>query len=179
MACDAITGITIGCDPNMGGVTKIYISDFADLALTDIVDTGSDGDIDTILLNAGASPAVFVEIEVKPNTCEFKEVLVNNQETGAQYTQQTVAIKLPRKEAAKRNQLATLGKGCCKVRIILKDANGIYWLAGHTNGLYLSKNESTVGVKAEDGSGYVLEFTAVGEPDAAKEVVEAAVLANI
>lgn len=193
MACTSINGaISIGCLGNLGGATAIYIANFADVLTTaetgagfsgysgysgytgSIDNLGTDGAIDTITMTASTK---FYAIEIRSNTSDYKETFVNNLESGAQFYQQVVTIKLPRREANKRNKIALLAAG--KFVMIIKDANGLYWLLGEENGMYLSKNEGGSGTKTEDGSGYLLELTAIGEPAMAKEVAPAAVAANI
>ena len=173
MACTTITGdISIGCLGNLGGLTKLYIANLEDI--TSFTDTGSDGDIDTITMVSGK---VFYEIELLANTSDYKEEYSFTPDSGAKFYKQIVTLKLPRREAAKRQQLALLASG--KFVLIAKDANGIFWLMGETNGLYMSKNEGGSGTKQEDGSSYTIEFTAIGEPDPAKEVLFSAVAAVI
>lgn len=173
MACTSINGpISQGCAGNVGGLTKLYIANSSDVA--SVTDGSPAGIIDTVTMSGGAT---FYEFELTPLTSNYTENFTANRESGAQFYSQVVTVRLNRREYAKRNQLALLASG--NFKIIVKDANGLYWYLGQDSGLYLSKNEGGSGTKQEDGSSYLIELTAVGESSPAKEVLEAAVTAVI
>jgi hypothetical protein len=164
MACSSITGaVTKSCANNVGGIVKLYIAN-ADDVLT-ITDTGGDGDIDILAMDTGK---YFYEFQFDPETSNFTENMVKNLESGATFFDQTISVFIKRKESAKRAQMILLTQG--EFKAIVKDSNGLYWMVGEANNMYLSKNDSGTGTKKEDKNGYTLEFKSIGEYDPAKEL---------
>ena len=164
MACSSITGaVTKSCSNNVGGIVKLYIANADDVVT--ITDTTSDGDIDVITMASGKK---FYEFQFNPDTSTYTENMVKNLESGSTFFDQVITVKLNRRELAKRTQLILLTQGAFKA--IVKDANGIYWMLGENNNMYLSKNDGGAGIKKEDQNGYTLEFKSIGEADMAKVI---------
>jgi len=173
MACSNLNGaVLLSCSNNVGGVSKIYIANEDDV--TSVTDGSPAGIIDTITMTGGAT---FYAFESNPETSSFVENLVKNLESGATFYDQVVTIKIPRRDYQRRNTLNTLTQG--RFKMIVKDANGLFWYLGEVNSMIMTKNDSGSGTKREDGSSYTLEIKAIGEYDPAKEVDAAAVAAVI
>lgn len=166
MSCLITGGNLITCDSNnVGGLSAIYISNYAELATDDIVKGSPAGVINTITMASGKK---FYEFQFNPDTTNYIENMVKVVEAGALFYDQVVTLKLPLREYAKCQILSVMANG--KFRVIAKDLNGKYWLLGRVNGMFLSKNEGGAGTKKEDGSGYTLELKSIGETSMAMEV---------
>ena len=161
--------IVITCDLPIGGLVSLYVANHSQVA--SIVDTTDDGIIDTITMT---SPGKFFEFQFNPDTSNWTQEMMKNE--NAIFFDQTITVKIPYMEAAKRQKLILLTQG--KFKAIAKMASGKYFLLGEVNGLQLTKNSSGSGTKKEDGNGYTLEFKAIGEFAEAKEV-DSTIIAGI
>lgn len=148
MSCISFSGgLSKGCDNNVGGVSKVYLTDFANL--TSVTETG--GTVSSIIM---ASASYFYEFEFNRNSSTYTEDLLKSVEAGSALFEQTLSITIPRRDVAKRNTLALLTQR--DLAVIFKDSNGLYWLSGRAEGMYLSESTSTSGTAKADGSNYVI-----------------------
>lgn len=169
MACVSFSGgIANDCENNMGGVTKLYLADWDDV---DTI-TESGGTVSAIAMTGSAS---FYEFEFNRNSATFNEDLVKSVEAGSALFEQTVTVTIPRRDVNKRNTLALLTQR--DLAVIIKDSNGIHWLPGHIEGMYLSEETSTSGTAKADGSNYVL--TLKGFEVEMAPVVDDAIIAGL
>jgi hypothetical protein len=148
MACVSFSGgIPKECESNIGGLTKLYLTDFDNI----VSYTQSGGTVSSITM---ASASFFYEFEFNRNSATFTEDLVKSVEAGSALFEQTITVTIPRRDVAKRNTLALLTQR--DLAVIIKDSNGLYWYPGAVEGVYLSESTSTSGTAKVDGSNYVL-----------------------
>lgn len=148
MACVSFSGgIANDCANNMGGITKLYLTDFSNI----VSYTESGGTVSAITM---ASASYFYEFAFNRNSASYQEDLVKSVEAGSALFEQTISVTIPRRDVAKRNTLALLTTR--DLAVIIKDSNGIYWMPGIVEGVYLSESTSTSGTAKADGSNYVL-----------------------
>lgn len=148
MSCVSFTGgISNDCANNMGGVTKLYLTDFSNIM--SYTETG--GTVSAISLT---SSSYFYEFKFNRNSASFTEDLVKSVEAGSALWDQKVSVKIPKRDVAKRNTLALLTVR--DLGAVIKDSNGLYWYLGAQEGVYLSEQKSASGTKKEDGSSYDL-----------------------
>jgi hypothetical protein len=148
MACIAFSGgIEKDCLNNIGGVNKIYLTDFDNI----ISLSASGGTISTITM---ASASNFYEFEFNRESAVFTEDLVKDVTAGSALFEQTLEMTIPRRDVNKRNTLALLTQR--DLAVIFRDSNGIFWYPGLEEGMYLSESTSTTGQAKADGSNYVL-----------------------
>jgi hypothetical protein len=153
MACVAFSGgIALNCENNIGGLTKVYLTDFDNV--TGI--TASGGTVSTISMEASTN---FYEFEFNRNSATLTEDLTKDIAAGSAFFTQNLTLTIPRRDVEKRNTLSLLTQR--DLACIVKDSNGFYWLLGETEGMYLSEATSTSGTAKADGSNYVL--TLIGE----------------
>lgn len=171
--CNTLTGgISKGCTGNVGGIKKIYITDFCNVTGLTLASPG--GQISGFTM---ASGAVFYEFEFNKNSSTFQEDITGDQAAGTQVNTQTITLVLARREKTKRDTLNLLA-GFKELAVIVLDANGIYWYLGETNGVVMTQNTSVSGTAKADPNNYTL--TLVGEePELSNEVTSAAVAAVI
>jgi hypothetical protein len=170
MACNLMTaGIPKDCDNNLGGVRRIYITDFENV--TSI--TAATGTISAFTM---ASGTVFYEFEFNKNTSSFAENATISIENGSLFYEQLVTLIIPRREVAKRNVLATLMQK--DLAVIVLDQNGLYWYIGEANGANVSELPSTTGTAKGDANAYTITIRGE-EPNQAQEASSAAVAAVI
>lgn len=148
MACISFSGgIANDCENNVGGVTKLYLTDLANITTY----TESGGTVSAITM---ATASYFYEFEFNRNSATFNEDLVKSIEAGSAVFEQTATVTIPRRDVAKRNTLALLTQR--DLAVIIKDSNSLYWYPGMVEGMYLSEATSTSGTAKTDGSNYVL-----------------------
>lgn len=148
MACVSFSGgIANDCENNMGGLTKLYLTDFDNV----VSYTEAGGTVSAITM---ASASYFYEFEFNRNSATYNEDLVKNVEAGSALFEQTITVTIPRRDVVKRNTLALLTQR--DLAVIIKDSNGLYWYPGAVEGVYLSESTSTSGTAKADGSNYVL-----------------------
>ena len=170
MACVSFSGgIAKDCANNIGGLTKVYLTDFDNITGF----TQSGGTVSTITM---AAMTDFYEFEFNRNSATFTEDLVKSVEAGSALFEQTLTLTIPRRDVTKRNTLSLLTQR--DLAVIIKDSNGLYWYPGEVEGMYLSESTSTSGTAKADGSNYVLTLKGF-EQDRASAVNPAIIAALI
>lgn len=170
MSCVSFSGgISKTCDNNIGGVIKLYITDFDNVLSV----TASGGTVSSITMATASS---FYEFVFNRNSATYTEDLVKSVEAGSALFEQTLTVTIPKREVSKRNTLALLTQR--DLAVIFEDANGLYWFPGKNEGLYLSESTSTSGTARADGSNYVITLKGF-EVDRAEGVTGAIVPALV
>jgi len=179
--CTVITaGLNgLSCEPNPGGVSEIYLTNFQDVTLisataadyspgvTGASGTNGDSFIFDIQGPAGATVDFFFPYTFRRNTASFAEDLTKDLATGSLFYTQTGTIVLDRIERVKRDELMLLDNSL--VMVIAKHSNGTYWLYGQQDGMFVTTNTSTTGTAKTDANGYIITLVAE-EPLRAKQV---------
>lgn len=175
MACESLDGgITLGCDNNIGGIYKIYLTEKSNVTSYALSSPGNEISSFTM---AGSPVSVFYEFEFNKNTSSYTEEGTSDQASGRDLYTQTITLVLNRREKTKRDTLLLLAKRKDLVAIVT-DNNGINWYFGAGKGLNLTTNSGGSGVAKTDANQYVL--TLVGEEaDPANTVTDAALAAVI
>lgn len=162
-ACNPITtGILRDCSNNLGGVQKIFITDFVSVSGI----TSSNGTITNLTLSGTAS---FWQFEFNKNTSNYSEETTISQENGSIFYKTTVNLVIPRREVAKRNTLALLTSGLKNLAVIIYDQNGLYWYVGKVNGANITALTGGSGTKKEDANSYAITILSE-EPESLFEV---------
>lgn len=171
MPCAQLTEILKGCDNNLGGIRKFYIT-----AKDNIIGTTQDanGVIDAISLVAATT---FVEYEFTKNSSNYVEEGSFSLENGSTYYSVTTTLSIPRREQAKRNSIMLIAAGHQDLAIIILDQNGLYWYQGLVNGANLTAQGEGSGTAKADGSKYSLTFLSE-EPEMMREV-DPAIIAGL
>lgn len=169
MSCISFSGgISKDCANNIGGVTKLYLTDYDNIYSTSI----SGGTVSSIGLTGST---VFYEFTFNRNSATFTEDLVKSVEAGSALFEQTLSVTIPRRDVAKRNVLGLLTQR--DLAVIFKDSNGTFWFPGEVEGMYLSESTSTSGTAKADGSNYVL--TLKGFEQDRSSAVDPAIIAGL
>lgn len=148
MSCVSFSGgISKTCANNQGGILKLWLSDVDNV----LSYTASGGTVSSITMATASS---FYEFSFNRNSATYTEDLVKSVEAGSALFEQTLTVTIPRREVSKRNTLALLTQR--DLAVIFQDANGLYWMPGLVEGVYLSESTSTSGTARADGSNYVI-----------------------
>lgn len=171
MACNILSCIQKGCENNAGGLLKFYVADAE--SVTGI--TESNGTVTSIGLSGG-TPA-FYEFEFNKNSAQYIETGNIDLTNGSTFYTVETTLNIARRDVAKRNSIQLLGAGQRDLLVIVKDANGLYWLQGKTNYTNLTAVGEGSGLAKADGSKYSLTLTSE-EPDMMPEV-DSAIIAGL
>lgn len=168
MACSNLSsGLTLGCDNNIGGIKAIYITEKSNVSSVSLSSPGDE--ISTISMSGQ-----FYEFEFNKNTSSYTEELASDQAAGRDLYTQTVTLVLNRREKTKRDKLILLAQRE-NLLIMVKDQNDVIWYFGEYFGMNLTTSAGGSGVAKTDANQYVLTF--VGEEPSPANTVTAACLA--
>lgn len=167
MACTTLEDIIKGCDNNIGGITAVYINDQDNI-------TSVTEDTATWTVTAIAQTARFQTFEFRRNVGNYVEDSAIDLLNGSSYITAVINLMLHRREASVSRALKILGEGQRDLAIIVKDANGNYWLFQYAQLTTLGEGSGTA--KA-DGSKYSVAFTS--EQEFLAKEVDSAIISSL
>lgn len=171
MACSNIaSGLTIGCDNNIGGIKNFYVTEKSNITSLGLSSPGDE--ISTITMSGD-----FYEFEFNKGNCNYVESGATEQAAGRDLYTQTVTLTLNRREKTKRDKLILLAQRENLI-IVVKDQNDVIWYLGETNGMNLTTNVGGSGSAKTDLNQYVLTFVG-DEPSPANTMTAACLAAHI
>ena len=150
--CTTLTGIAKSCSNNLGGITDVWIYDSEDVTIT-----SASGTVSAIVLEALATGEKFV---FNRNTGNFTEEFASDLVNGSSFYTQTINLMFHKREASKSQALNILAEGQRDLCVILKDANGLYWVC---NLAQLTTIGEGSGTAKADGSKYSAVLVAESE----------------
>jgi len=148
MACAITTGRKTPCKSGVGGIEKIYFSEygtFGDLTI-------SAGEITDI---SGAQ--VWFQYDIK-GANSLETAITSSRENGTTFYETTLNVTLPFLEKATQEEIKLLAVN--RPHIAVKDYNGNYFIVGLDHGCELSGGTIITGAAMGDLSGFTLSFTA-------------------
>lgn len=147
MACLATKGRNVPCKDVVGGIARVYISDFgtiSGLTLTNDEVTG-----------CTASFTAFV-YELKGGN-SLEQAITSSPENGTTFFEQTLTLNLQKLYKEDHKELKLLAYG--RPQIIVEDYNGNAFLCGREHGMSVSGGTIATGAAMGDMSGYTLTFS--------------------
>ena len=172
MACSNFTlgGYTTDdCSASKGGVLEVYIINYDAISAV-----GVDGDPSSTAATAGmvtgftANTATTAPTDtdwhlyqMKRNTASYTSTLNVDETAGVNYVSTDVTIRFNKLQTKARIEMTSLT--LAETRVIVKDANGKYWLIGKDEPVVASAGSAQTGVQKSDGSYY--ELTLQGSDD--------------
>lgn len=157
--CDIVSGFTLGCRDNTGGLRNIYI-----LSGSISSTSGNEGLISTIV-----GSGTFFKFELTRQTGDFTETINSSVENGTVFYEQTVNAPFHKLQSSTRNQIKTLARDPDILMIVetnnIEDGT-VFFLLGETRGLTLNGGQAQTGTAFGDLQGYTLTFVGQ-EPDPA------------
>ena len=157
--CDIVSGFTLGCRDNTGGLKNIYILSGSISSVN-----GTEG-----LISSITGSGTFYKFELTRQTGDFTETINASLENGTIFYEQTVNAPFHKLQSSTRNQIRTLAKNPDIFMIVETNNNEtgtVFFLLGQTRGLTLSGGQAQTGTAFGDLQGYTLTFTGQ-EPDPA------------
>src|SRR5574344_348189 len=146
MACNqTLSGLVRDCSPSMGGIVEALIANKDDV--TEI--SASSDMISSITM---ASSAKFKRYAFARNTGSLTSNYTIDQTTGVRYVASDLVLVFNRMETAKRVEISALAQN--DLVIIVKDANGKYWLLGKDEPVNATAGDGLTGTARADRNGY-------------------------
>lgn len=154
MACNqTLTNLTRQCSDrnNKGGLyTEVIIAEWDKVTLT----KNSDGDITAITL---AQDASWYTYQFAKGAAVFGSEYTFDGETGdKQFCTNTLTINFKKQDASKRTSLVGLCNS--EVFILVKDANGIWYVMGSEEYVSCNSANSTTGQQRTDSNQYTVSL---------------------
>lgn len=147
--CTVNAGYTFPCF-GIGGVYQLFIGNYNGTAMT--MGLTADGSI----ISFGGATVSFYTFNQEAQVGSFAEVPVVNKETGTTVWTQTVEMTIIGLSQANNNLMDIIARG--RVRIIVLDNEGLYWLVGQKNPVYVSGGDAGPHKAHSDLYGYTLTF---------------------
>ena len=152
MSCFISSGISLGCSDGIGSLKTLYI----------VGGTGSftgytssaDGSITGITASSGTTLYTF---QLKRQTSALVQNITKSYTQGSIFFEQVLTAVFYKYDQLKRNQVKILSQND-DLQIIVEDYNGVLYLLGQENGMYLSGGNAGSGTAFADLNGFSLEF---------------------
>ena len=146
MACNqTLSGLVRDCSPSMGGIVEALIAN------KDSV-TGISLSSDMVSQITMASSDKFKRYAFPRNTGSLTSNYTIDQATGVRYVVSDLVLMFNRMETAKRIEISALAQN--DLVVIVKDANGKYWLLGKDEPVNATAGDGITGTARADRNGY-------------------------
>lgn len=169
MACNQVlNGLARDCQPSMGGIVEA-------LAINKEY-------IDAVIVEEGVISEISLSVEEKfkafhfaRNTGSMTSTYTIDPATGVRYVTTDLVLQFNRMETAKRVEMSALAQN--ELVLVVKDANGKYWLLGKDEPVMATAGEGVTGTARGDRNGYsiTLQDTSLEMP----YEVKAEIVANL
>ncbi len=161
MACNTvIAGVTYSCDDlALGGLTKIYIADKANLVDNSLVAVASDvvtitPATDTLLADGDVFELAF---NIKDGFSAFTDV--KTIADGSVSAVPTITVEIPKMSGTHRDVLEDLANPNAEIVAFIETAAGTHHLVGFDYGLFVSTVDGASGTSRSEKNRYQLTLT--------------------
>ena len=148
MACDLTKGRKEPCKDSVGGLRKIYFTDFGELGTV----TKTDDEITDL---SGTFTAFAYELK---GTSSFEQAVTSSRENGTTFVEQTLNVTLKKLTKEDHKEIKLLAYN--RPHIAVETNNGEVFLMGLEFGSELTNASILTGAAMGDLSGYTLTFVA-------------------
>tara|TARA_R110002012_G_scaffold321773_1_gene551293 strand:+ start:14337 stop:14885 length:549 start_codon:yes stop_codon:yes gene_type:complete len=149
MACDLTIGRKEPCKDVVGGIQKVFFTDFGDLGT--VTQTNDE-------ITDASGTFVAFEYVVKGNSA-FEQTITSSRETGTTYFEQTLNLTLKKLSKEDNKELKLMAYG--RPHVCVLDNNGNAFLMGLEHGCDVTGGTIVTGGGMADLSGYTLTLTAM------------------
>lgn len=162
MACadKDIAGLVNMCDASKGGISDVWIAVYTD-SFEAKPATGETADPEVISTITGVKGGKWHKYYIKKNVASFTSTQTVDPANGVNYVQTELSLVFSKMETKKRIEMTALALN--DLAVIVKDANGKYWLLGKDNACYVSAGSGETGTAATDGNRYNLTITDISD----------------
>lgn len=159
MSCvnQAIAGLARDCATSMGGIKKVYIAAYEDVATVEV----TEGKISAITM---VDTKKFYEYALRKGAGSFTSTNTIDPANGVNYVTTDLVFNMLRMDTVKRTEMAALSVN--ELAVIVEDANGIYWYLGYDEAVTATTGGGQTGTARTDGNMFTitLQDTAVSYP---------------
>ena len=153
--CNTLVGFSYDrCEPNLGGVQKVWLANWEEGAVTVDTSTGDTNGVITAITTSSGN--TWIEFPMRKNVASMTSNLQVGDEGGV-YVQTDLAMVFSKMETSKRLSMVSLATG--EIMAIVKDANGLYWFLGKDNPLLASAGAGETGTQKSDPNHYTVTLT--------------------
>lgn len=152
MECNSITlaGIARDCNPNMGGIKKVWM-----ILRSDITAVEADATtkmIDTLTVKSGSG--VINPFNFRKGAASMTSNLQKDDTAGSYYWETDLSMNFQRMETAKRT--AVMALTLAEAAAIVLDANDKYWFLGYDEYLAATAGTGETGAAKTDANQYTV-----------------------
>lgn len=145
MACNqTLSGLLKDCAPSMGGIVEVLAANRDEIGEI----TVTSDKVSAITTGTGK----FKKYLFARNTGSMTSTYNINKENGTQYVSTDVVLVFNRMETTKRVEMTALAQN--DLVVIVKDANGKYWLLGKDEPVNATAGDGQTGTARADRNGY-------------------------
>lgn len=145
MACNqTLSGLVKDCTPSMGGIVEVLAANRDEIGEITI----SDDKVSAITTGNGK----FKKYGFARNTGSMTSTYNISVENGTKFVTTDVVLVFNRMETAKRVEISALAQN--DLILIVKDANGKYWLLGKDEAVNATAGDGQTGTARADRNGY-------------------------
>ena len=171
MACNqTLNGLVRDCQPSMGGIVEAHAINKEYIEKI----TASEGIISEITI---IGEEKFKSFYFNRNTGSMTSNYTLDPATGVRFVTTDLVLQFNRMETSKRVEVTALAQN--ELALIVKDANGKYWLLGKDEPVMATAGEGVTGTARGDRNGYgiTLQDTSLEMPYEVDESIIAGLIA--
>lgn len=147
-----LAGITLDCESSVGGIKRVFITQYSDVKSVTMDETQEK--IDAITLETGKQ---WYEYQFRKGTGSLTSTLNVDETTGANYVSNELSLVFTKMETTKRIEIAALSIG--QVAVVVEDSNGKYWYLGKDDYVSASAGSGTSGTAKGDQNAYTITLS--------------------
>ncbi len=147
MACLLTTGRTEPCKDSVGGLTKVYFSDFGGFDMSDITYATDSAEITAI------GGGTVYQYDLK-GTSSFEQTITSSRENGTTFYDQVLTLSFKKLDKATHDEIALLATS--RPKVLVEDNNGNIFVGGLEYGMDCNGGSIVTGAAMGDLSGYTL-----------------------
>lgn len=163
--CATLSGLTLDCRDNVGGIEEVYIAAASGSITFASAPTDGTSVITNIELDGTAVTDLATDFEtyaVVKQTATLTETGTFSEENGTAFYTSVASAVFNKVEAAKLLELYNLGITTL-LCVLVKDNNGNYWMLGNDRGALVSNSTTDLGTAFGDRNGLTVEFTGIDQ----------------
>lgn len=152
--CSLTTGFDLDCKNGIGGVKKIYLTDWNNVNGAGDVTLDASEVVTALTLTAGDLYAY----ELPPQTASFEETITSSTDNGTVFYTQTLNIMLHKLSNEKRIELQN--GAMMRLGVFVLDAMDNWLFFGLERGANFTTSTGSTGAKLGDMNGYTISIVA-------------------
>ena len=152
--CTLTTGFDLDCKNGIGGVKKIYLTDWNNVNGAGAVTLNGDEEVTALTLSAGDLHAY----ELPPQTASFEETITSSNDNGTVFYTQTLNLMLHKLSLEKRLELQEAAK--MRLGVFVLDAMDNWLFFGLERSANITTSTGATGAKLGDMNGYTIAIVA-------------------